>query len=260
MRMKGKVAVVTGASSGIGKGIALAFAAEGATVCIADINMDGAQAVVSEIERSGGRAIARNMNVTDEAQVDNVIDDVAGTLGGIDVLVSNAGIQHIDPVDKLSFDDWRKVLSIHLDGAFLTTRAALRHMYRDDRGGSVIYTGSVHSKEASPLKAPYVSAKHALLGLARTVAKEGAAHNVRSNVVCPGFVRTPLVEKQIPEQARDLGISEEDVVKNVMLKETVDGEFTTIDDVAQLCVFLAAFPSNALTGQSVIVSHGWHIE
>jgi 3-hydroxybutyrate dehydrogenase len=120
--------------------------------------------------------------------------------------------------------------------------------------------GSVHSKEASPLKAPYVAAKHALIGLAKVVAKEGAAHGVRANVICPGFVRTPLVDKQIPEQAKALGISEDDVIRKIMLKDTVDGEFTTVDDVAQTALFFAAFPSNALTGQSLIVSHGWSME
>jgi 3-hydroxybutyrate dehydrogenase len=120
--------------------------------------------------------------------------------------------------------------------------------------------GSVHSKEASPLKAPYVAAKHGLVGLAKVVAKEGAAHGVRANVICPGFVRTPLVERQIPEQARALGIPESEVVKSIMLKETVDGEFTTVQDVADVAVFLAGFPSSALTGQSVVVSHGWHMQ
>ena len=151
-------------------------------------------------------------------------------------------------------------MGIHLDGAFLTTRAALRHMYAQKQGGSIIYIGSVHSKLASLLKAPYVTAKHGLLGLCRVVAKEGAPHGVRANVICPGFVRTPLVEKQIPEQARTLGISEDDVIKKVMLKDTVDGEFTTIEDVAKATVFLASFETNALTGQSLIVSHGWCME
>ena len=151
-------------------------------------------------------------------------------------------------------------MAVHLDGAFLTTRAALRHMYARHAGGTIIYLGSVHSKEASPLKGPYVAAKHALLGLCRVVAKEGAAFGVRSNVICPGFVRTPLVDRQIPEQAKALGISEADVIKNVMLKETVDGEFTTTQDVADVAVFFAAFPSNAMTGQSVVVSHGWCME
>jgi 3-hydroxybutyrate dehydrogenase len=152
------------------------------------------------------------------------------------------------------------MLAIHLDGAFLTTRAALKLMYAQKRGGSVIYMGSVHSKEASVLKAPYVAAKHGLIGLAKVVAKEGAKHGVRSNVICPGFVRTPLVDKQIPEQAKELGISEDDVVKKVMLKDTVDGEFTTVDDVAQTALFLASFPTNALTGQSIVVSHGWFMQ
>src|SRR6185436_5325363 len=159
-----------------------------------------------------------------------------------------------------SYADWKKMIAIHLDGAFLTTRACLKHMYAAGNGGSIIYMGSVHSKEASKLKAPYVAAKHALIGLAKVVAKEGAAHNVRANVICPGFVRTPLVEKQIPEQARELGISEQDVIKKVMLKETVDGEFTTVDDVAQTALFLTSFGSNALSGQSVVVSHGWHMQ
>jgi 3-hydroxybutyrate dehydrogenase len=165
----------------------------------------------------------------------------------------------VAPIDEFKFDDWKKLLAIHLDGAFLTTRAALKQMYKQG-SGSVIYMGSVHSKEASVLKAPYVTAKHGLIGLAKVVAKEGAAHGVRANVICPGFVRTPLVDKQIPEQAKTLGISEEDVVKKVMLKDTVDGEFTTVADVAEVALMFAAFPSNALTGQSMVVSHGWFMQ
>jgi 3-hydroxybutyrate dehydrogenase len=132
-------------------------------------------------------------------------------------------------------------------------------MYKQN-SGCIIYMGSVHSKEASVLKAPYVTAKHGLVGLAKVVAKEGAAHGVRANVICPGFVRTPLVDKQIPEQAKELGISEQEVIKNVMLKETVDGEFTTVEDVAETALFLASIRSNALTGQSIVVSHGWFMQ
>jgi len=260
MQMKDKIAVVTGAGSGIGREIALAFAREGAKLGIADVNLDGANAVAKEIGKAGGEAIGLRMDVTKEAEVDGAVETLVKTLGGLDVMVSNAGIQHIDPLDKLSYADWRKVVSIHLDGGFLVTRAALRQMYKQGRGGAIIYMGSVHSHEASPLKAPYVAAKHALLGLCKTVAKEGAEHGVRANVICPGFVRTPLVEKQIPEQAKDLGISEEEVVKKVMLGQTADGEFTTLEDVAGLAVFLAAFPTNALTGQSLVVSHGWFMQ
>ncbi len=259
MRIKDKVAVVTGAASGIGKEIARTFVREGAKVVIADLNKDGAVATAAEL---GGDAVARGvaMDVTNEAQVDAGIDEAAAAFGGIDILVSNAGIQIVSPIEEFDYAKWKLLLAIHLDGAFLTTRAALRHMYAQGRGGSVIYMGSVHSKEASVLKAPYVTAKHGLIGLAKVVAKEGAKHGVRANVICPGFVRTPLVDKQIPEQARELGISEDDVIKKVMLKETVDGEFTTVQDVAEAALFFAGFESNALTGQSLVVSHGWFMQ
>jgi len=260
MRMKDKVAIVTGAASGIGLEIARAYAREGAKIAIADLKQDAAEAAAKEIKSAGGQAIAVAMDVTNEAQVDAGVEATVKALGGVDVLVSNAGIQIISPVQDLSFADWRKMLAIHLDGAFLTTRACLRHMYKSGKGGSVIYMGSVHSKEASPLKAPYVTAKHGLIGLCKTVAKEGAKYNVRANVICPGFVRTPLVDKQIPEQAKELGISEADVIKKVMLKETVDGEFTTTADVAECAVLFGSFATNALTGQSIVVSHGWFMQ
>jgi len=260
MRLKGKSAIVTGAASGIGREIALVYAREGAKVAIADINRRAAEATANEIVESGGEAIGVAMDVTSEAAVKSGTAAVVSAFKGIDILVSNAGIQTVHPLEQFPFDEWKRLLSIHLDGAFLTTHECLPHMYASGRGGSVIYMGSVHSKEASPLKAPYVAAKHGLIGLAKVVAKEGAKHGVRANVICPGFVRTPLVDKQIPEQARDLGISEEQVVKEVMLRETVDGEFTTVQDVAEAALFFAAFPSNALTGQSIVVSHGWFMQ
>lgn len=260
MRLKDKVALVTGAASGIGKEIAALYAREGAKVAIADLNQEGADAAAGEIGAAGGTAIGLAMDVTDEGQVDRGFADLAERLGPCDVLVANAGIQIVEPLDQFDYGHWKRLLAIHLDGSFLTTRAALRQMYASGRGGSIIYMGSVHSKLASVLKAPYVTAKHGLIGLAKTVAKEGAKHGVRANVICPGFVRTPLVERQIPEQAKELGISEEDVIRNVMLKDTVDGEFTTLDDVAQAALFFASFPTNALTGQSLVVSHGWYMQ
>ena len=260
MRLRGKSAIITGAASGIGKNIALVFAREGAKVAIADLNNDAAEATANEIRGSGGQAMGVAMDVTDEQAVNEGVAAVVRSFGGVDILISNAGIQIVHRIEEFSYAEWKKMLAIHVDGAFLTTKACLPHMYKSGRGGSIIYMGSVHSKEASLLKAPYVTAKHGLIGLAKVVAKEGAAHGVRANVICPGFVRTPLVEKQIPEQAKTLGISEQDVIKNVMLKETVDGEFTTVDDVAETALFFAAFPSNALTGQSLVVSHGWFMQ
>lgn len=258
-RFTNQVAIITGSASGIGRQIATRMAAEGAAVVIADLNLAAAEATAKELGATGARTLAVAMDVTNEEQVEAGVAKTMATFGRIDVLVSNAGIQIVKPLHEFPFADWKKLLSIHLDGAFLTTRACLKHMYAAKRG-SVVYIGSVHSKEASKLKAPYVTAKHGLLGLCRVLAKEGAEYNVRSNVVCPGFVRTPLVEKQIPEQAKTLGISETDVVKKVMLGETVDGEFTTTDDVAEAVMFYAGFPTNALTGQSMVVSHGWFMD
>ena len=259
MRLQDKVCIVTGAASGIGKEIALTFAREGGRIVIADLDGDAAQNTAQEIQRSGADAIGIAMNVIDEAQVNQGIASVMQHWGRIDVLVSNAGIQIVHPLEEFPYADWKKLLAVHLDGAFLTTKACLPHMYQAG-SGSIIYMGSVHSKEASKLKAAYVTAKHGLIGLAEVVAKEGAGHGVRANVICPGYVRTPLVDKQIPEQARTLGISEEDVVRNVMLKDTVDGEFTTVQDVAEVALLFASFPSNALTGQSLITSHGWYMQ
>jgi 3-hydroxybutyrate dehydrogenase len=259
MELSGKRAIVTGAASGIGHGIALAFARAGAKVAIADLNLAAAETAAEAIRGVGTEAMAVAMDVAAEEQVDAGVDAVAAQWGGVDILVSNAGIQIVHPIEEFPLADWKKMLAIHLDGAFLTTRACLRHMYRGG-GGTVIYIGSVHSKEASSLKSAYVAAKHGLEGLIKVVAKEGAKHNVRANLIAPGFVRTPLVDKQIPEQARAFGISEEEVIRNVMLKETVDGQFTTVEDVAQAALFFASFPSNALTGQSLVVSHGWFMQ
>jgi 3-hydroxybutyrate dehydrogenase len=260
MTLQNNVCIVTGAASGIGRAIAARFAREGGRVAVADLQIEAALRTVGEIEAAGGVATALAMDVTNEEQVRAGITHVVEQWGGVDVLVSNAGIQIVHPIESFPFAEWKRMLAIHLDGAFLTTQACFPHMQRSGHGGSIVYIGSVHSKEASVLKSAYVTAKHGLIGLAKTVAKEGARYGIRANVVCPGFVRTPLVDKQIPEQARELRMSESDVVKKVMLKETVDGEFTTVDDVAEVALLFSSFPSNALTGQSMVVSHGWFMQ
>jgi 3-hydroxybutyrate dehydrogenase len=257
MNLNGKVALITGAASGIGYAIAKRYLEADGRVVIADLNLEAASHAAGAL--AGTRsAIAVAMDVANEDQVTAGVDRTVAIFGRVDILVSNAGIQIVHPIEDFPLADWKRMLAIHLDGAFLTTKACLKHMYKQN-SGAVIYVGSVHSYEASPLKSAYVAAKHGLVGLMRTVAKEGARHNVRANVICPGFVRTPLVDKQIPEQARELGISEERVVKEVMLGETVDQQFTAVEDVAEVTLMLAAFNTNALTGQSIIVSHGWHM-
>jgi 3-hydroxybutyrate dehydrogenase len=256
---EGKVAVITGGASGIGREVAVRFSAAGGIPVIADLNVEVAQATARELGSQSGRAYAVAMDVADETSVNDAVANAFSKFQRLDILISNAGIQIVKPVIEFTLSEWKKMLAIHLDGAFLTTKACLRHMYQA-HAGSIIYMGSVHSKEASVLKAPYVTAKHGLIGLCKVVAKEGAQYNVRANVVCPGFVRTALVDKQIPEQAAELGISEADVIKNVMLKDTVDGEFTGADDVADAVLFFAGARSNALTGQSIVVSHGWFMQ
>jgi len=258
-KLQDKIAIVTGAASGIGLAIAEIYAREGAKVAIADLNMTAAQAAAEKLKAQGRTAMAVAADVSDEGQVNAAVAAVVKAWGGVDILVSNAGIQIVHPLEEFSYAEWKKMIAIHLDGAFLTTKACLPHMYAKG-GGSIIYMGSVHSKEASMLKSPYVAAKHGLIGLAKVIAKEGGRKGVRANVICPGFVLTPLVEKQIPEQAEKLNMSEEDIVQKVMLKETVDGEFTTVADVAEVALLFAAFPSNALTGQSLVVSHGWAMQ
>ncbi len=258
--LKDKVCIITGGASGIGFGIAERYVADGALVAIADLDLAAANAAAAKLTATGpGKAIGVAMNVMDEAMVNAGVTEVIAKWGKVDVLISNAGIQIVHKLEEFPFADWKKLLSIHLDGAFLTSKACLPYMYAAG-SGAIIFMGSVHSHEASALKSAYVTAKHGLLGLAKVIAKEGAAHGVRANVICPGFVRTPLVEKQIPEQAKTLGISEKEVVEKVMLGETVDHEFTTIEDVAEVAHLFAAFPSNALTGQSLVVSHGWFMQ
>ena len=260
MNMNHKICLITGAASGIGRAIARRYHAAGARIVIADVNATQAKATADEFNaKAEGTAISIAMDVTSEDQVNAGVAAVVKAWGGIDVLVSNAGVQIVHKLEAYPFADWKKMLAIHLDGAFLTSKAVLPHMYAKG-SGAIIFMGSVHSKEASPLKSAYVTAKHGLLGLNKVIAKEGAAHGVRCNVICPGFVKTALVEKQIPEQARTLGISEQDVVKKIMLGGTVDGEFTTLEDVAEVAFLFAAFPTNALTGQSLVVSHGWFME
>jgi 3-hydroxybutyrate dehydrogenase len=257
MKLDGKVALVTGAASGIGHGIAKRFVEAGGRVTIADLKADVSAQAAQELGDKK-TAIGVGMDVSKEDEVNAGVEQTVKAFGRIDILVSNAGIQIVHPIEDFPFAEWKKMLAIHLDGAFLTTKACVKHFY-PQKSGVLLYMGSVHSHEASPLKAAYVTAKHGLLGLSRVMAKEGAAHGVRANVICPGFVKTPLVEKQIPEQAKALGISEERVVKEIMLAETVDKEFTTVEDVADVALFLAAFKTNALTGQSICVSHGWHM-
>ena len=249
-------ALLPGAAAGIGKACAVRMAKEGYGVVVADINLTAAEAVAAELTAAGLSAIAVRMDVSSEEEVERGFDRMMEVYGSCDLVMSNAGVQIVHPFDEYPFEDWRKMMAIHADGAFLVSRAAFRRMKASGKGGRIVFTGSVQSFVGSKLKEPYNFAKHGVAGLAKAVAREGADYGIYTYTICPSFIKTPLVEKQIPEQARDLGISEEDVVKNIMLRDTVDGEFTTVDDVANTLAFLAK-DNGALTGQSIRLTHGW---
>lgn len=250
-----KAALITGAASGIGKACALRMAHEGYGVVVADLNEEAAQNVANELTTQGFSAIAVKMDVSSEAQVEAGFDKMMETFGSCNLAMANAGIQIVHPFEDYPLADWQKMLSIHGDGAFLVARAAYRRM-KGNGGGHIVFTGSVQSFVGSKLKCAYNYGKHGVVGLAKSVAREGAEHGIYAYTICPSFVKTPLVEKQIPEQAQALGISEEDVVRNIMLKDTVDGVFTTIDDIANTLVFLSQ-DKGALNGQAIRLTHGW---
>lgn len=249
-------ALITGAASGIGKACAIRMAQEGYGVVVADINLRGAETVAGELTDAGLQAIAVPMDVSDEKAVEAGFDRMMEVYGSCDLAMSNAGIQIVHPYEEYPFEDWRKMMEIHADGAFLVSRAAYRRMKQSGRGGRIVFTGSVQSFVGSKLKEPYNFAKHGVAGLAKAIAREGAAYGIYTYTICPSFIKTPLVEKQIPEQAASLGITAEEVVKDIMLRDTVDGEFTTVEDVANTLAFLAK-DQGALTGQSLRLTHGW---
>lgn len=248
--------LITGAASGIGRACTLRMAREGYAVAAADIDLPAAQALAGQLRGEGCDAIAVPMDVSDEAQVEAGFDQMTRAFGGCDLAFSNAGVQIVHPFGEYPFEDWKKMMSIHADGAFLVSRAAFKRMRQSGRGGRIVFTGSVQSFVGSKLKSPYNFVKHGVVGLTKSIACEGAEYGIYAYAICPSFIKTPLVEKQIPEQARDLHISEEEVVKNIMLRSTVDGAFTTVDDVADMLAFLAN-DQGALTGQSLRLTHGW---
>lgn len=232
------------------------MAKEGWAVVVADLNLAGAEVVAKELTDAGLTALAVRMDVADEQEVEAGFDRMMEQFGSCDLVMSNAGVQIVHPFDEYPFEDWKKMVAIHADGAFLVSCAAFRRMKASGKSGRIVFTGSVQSFVGSKLKEPYNFAKRGVAGLAKAVAREGAEYGIYTYTICPSFIKTPLVEKQIPEQARDLGISEEEVVKNIMLRDTVDGVFTTVEDVANTLYFLSN-DQGALTGQSLRLTHGW---
>lgn len=245
--LENKVIIITGAASGIGAEMAHACLKLGAKVCGLDLNI---------LPYKHENLIGIELDISNEGQINNAIDQVVSKYITIDGLINNAGIQIISPLENFELSKWLKMFDVHIHGSFMLSRACINIMKQNNNINSIVNIGSIHSFEASKNKSAYITAKHALVGLTRALAVEGAQYNIKSNLVAPGFVKTPLVDKQIPEQAKALNISEEEVVNRVMLGKTVDGQFTTSEEIIEAVLFFMQFPSLALTGQSLLVSHG----
>jgi 3-hydroxybutyrate dehydrogenase len=251
--LQDKIAIVTGAATGLSKAIARTFALEGAWLAVTDFDQTVADDAARVIDPSGRRVMGVAMDVADEQQVGAAIAKVVHAFGGLDILVSNPGIQIESPRDGDEFLHWKRTLSRHLDGAFLTARAALRHMYKQ-KSGCIIYVGGFFSKEMSLNEAPYVAAAHGLIGLAKVVASDGAAHGVRANVICPSFVGTATDHKPMLEHNNLVDPFAGGLFENLPPTQTAIDAFPILDDVAETALFLASFGSIALTGQSILVN------
>jgi 3-hydroxybutyrate dehydrogenase len=258
MMLSGKTAIVTGSTSGIGLGIAQELARAGANVML---NGFGDAAAIEETRSSLGRQ--HNVGVAyhpaDMAQPDEIaamIEDARDQFGNVDILINNAGIQHVAPVDDFPIEKWNAILAINLSSAFHTIRVCVPGM-KQRRWGRIINVASAHALVASPFKSAYVAAKHGVLGLTRTVALELAEHGITANAICPGYVMTPLVQKQIPEQAKARGISEDAVVRDVLLAAQPTKRFVEVSEVAALAVFLASDGASSITGTALPIDGGW---
>ena len=254
--MKGRVAVITGAASGIGYAIAKSFAQAGANCVIADIDPDSGERARVELEALGPACAFVATNVSDAAQVRRLMDTAIDKFGRLDILVNNAGLQHISPVIDFPEERWDYLIGVILTGTFLGCKYALPHMIRQ-KWGRVVNIASLHSKVASPFKAAYVSAKHGVLGLTKVVALEVAEHNITSNAICPAYVRTPLVEKQIQEQAVRHGIPAADVVTKIMTEPAAIHRLLEPEEVAALALYLCSDVAAGITGAALDIDLGW---
>ncbi|PSJ37634.1 3-hydroxybutyrate dehydrogenase [Allosphingosinicella deserti] len=258
MLLNGKTALVTGSTSGIGLACAQALAAEGANVVV---NGFGDEAAIEEIrtglaEASGGQALYSNADLTDPAAIERMIDQAAEAFGAIDILINNAGMQHVAPIDQFPPDQWDLIIALNLSAVFHTTRLALPAM-KAKGWGRIINTASAHSLVASPNKAPYVATKHGIAGLTKAVALETATSGVTVNCISPGYVWTPLVENQIPDTMKARGLTREQVMNDVLLAAQPTKKFVTVDEVAALALFLCRDEAASITGANLSMDGGW---
>ncbi len=256
--LKGKTAIVTGSTSGIGQGMALALANAGCNVML---NGLGDTAVIEQerakMEKDTGSKIGFNgADMTKPDQIADLIAQTKSKFGSVDIIVNNAGVQHVAPIDEFPPEKWDQIIAINLTSAFHMTRLALPHM-KAAGWGRVVNLASAHALVASPFKSAYVAAKHGLAGMTKTVALEVAQQNITVNAICPGYVHTPLVDKQIGDTAKARGISEDEVIKNVILGAQPTKKFTTVEQIGDLCVFLCSPSAENITGTLISIDGGW---
>ena len=257
-QLKGRVAVITGSTSGIGQAIAELFAREGAAIVLNGFGDKAAiESLRAKLEKdSGAKAIYDGADMSKPKEIAAMIQRAAKELGSVDILVNNAGIQHVAPVDEFPDDKWDAIIAINLSAAFHATKHALPLM-KKKRWGRIINMASAHGLVASPNKAAYISAKHGIVGLTKATAVEVAEHGVRVNSICPGFVHTPLVEKQIVDRARENNMSREQAIRELILVPQPTKEFVTVEQIAQTALFLCSPGADQITGAQFSVDGGW---
>lgn len=251
-----KVALITGSTSGIGKSIAIAFADAGYDIMFHGLEKDGPQIAEKTGNERSVKTAFSNANLKDQDAINKLIEAAIMEFGKIDVLVNNAGIQYVSKIEEFPLDRWNDIIAVNLTSAFVASRAVWPSMKKNGFG-RIINVSSVHGLRASEYKSAYISAKHGVIGLTKVLGLEGAGHNITCNAICPGYVKTPLVEGQIKDQAKAHGLSEEEVVKQVMLKKQAVKEFIPEKKIAEMALFLAKEDSSAITGSAYVLDGGW---
>ncbi|MBI1339964.1 3-hydroxybutyrate dehydrogenase [bacterium] len=259
--LQGRSAIVTGSTSGIGEGIARALAAAGANVMLNGFgDAKAIEALRSGLQKEHGVKVGHSgADLTKPDEIEKLVADTKLAFGTVDIVVNNAGVQHVSPVEEFPVAKWDLIIQLNLTAAFHMTRLTIGDM-KTRKWGRYINIASAHGLVASPFKSAYVAAKHGILGFTKTIALEGAEHGVRTNAICPGYVRTPLVEGQIADTAKARGMSEEDVVRNVLLAAQPTKEFVTVGEVAELALFLCSPSANQINGAALSVDGGWVVQ